>query len=103
VWSNNVDSKFNVGVAATNDAVHFVWQDTRNALGETGSEDIYTSSIPLTAEALGEESSGIPGWTLLLTALFGLGLGVAATVFLIRRREAAAPQAAPPRGSPARV
>lgn len=29
VWSNNIDSKFNVGVTATGDNVFFAWQDTR--------------------------------------------------------------------------
>ena len=36
VWSNDIDSKCNVAIAATNDEVFFAWQDTRNALGETG-------------------------------------------------------------------
>jgi hypothetical protein len=102
VWSNNIDSKFNVGVAATNEAVYFAWQDTRNALGETGSEDIYTSSVPLAAEATASGDSGIPGWTLILTGLFGLGVGVAVAWFLMRRRGDLAPEPAPPR-TPARV
>ena len=101
VWSNNIDSKFNVGVAATNDNVFFAWQDTRNALGETGSEDIYTSSVPLTPVTVGESDSGIPGWTLLLTGLFGLGLGVAVAWLLMRRREPDATSVA--RGTPARA
>jgi hypothetical protein len=92
-----------VGVAATNDAVHFVWQDTRHALGETGSEDIYTSSVPLAPTTTGDSGSGIPGWTLLLTGLFGLGLGVTLAWFLIRRRGDVAPEAVPSRGSPART
>jgi len=89
VWSNNIDSKFNVGIAATNKDVFFAWQDTRNALGESGSEDIYTSSVPLVPETVVENSSGIPGWTLVLTGLFGLGLGVAVAWFMMRRREPA--------------
>jgi hypothetical protein len=101
VWSNNIDSKFNVGVAATNDNVFFAWQDTRNALGETGSEDIYTSSVPLTPVTVGGSDSGIPGWTLLLTGLFGLGLGVVVSWLLIRRRDAET--TAVPRGTPSRA
>ncbi|HWI03516.1 MAG TPA: sialidase family protein, partial [Acidimicrobiales bacterium] len=100
VWSNNIDSKFNVGVAATDKEVYFAWQDTRNALGETGSEDIYTSSVPLAPETVEDYDSGIPGWTLLLTALFGLGLGVTIAWLLFRRQAAPAP-AAP--GTPARA
>lgn len=99
VWSNNVDSKFNVGVAATDKEAFFAWQDTRNALGETGSEDIYTSSVPLAPETVGNSDSGIPGWTLLLTGLFGLGLGVV-VAWLLFRRQSAGPA---PQGAPARV
>ena len=102
VWSNNIDSKFNVGVAATNEAVHFAWQDTRNALGETGSEDIYTSSVPLVAETTGDAGTGIPGWTLVLTGLFGLGVGVALAWFLMRRRGNVAPEPVTS-GAPVRV
>jgi hypothetical protein len=99
VWSNNIDSKFNVGVAATDKEAFFAWQDTRNALGETGSEDIYTSSVPLAPETVGDSRSGIPGWTLLLTGLFGLGLGVAVAWLLFRRQ----PGVAAPQGAPARA
>jgi hypothetical protein len=99
VWSNNIDSKFNVGVAATNDDVFFAWQDTRNAIGETGSEDIYTSSLPLDPIRAAESGSGIPGWTLVLTGLFGLGAGVALTAAMMRRR----PADAAPAGATARV
>lgn len=98
VWSNNIDSKFNVGVAATNDEVYFAWQDTRNALGESGSEDIYTSSVPLAPTVVEKSDSGIPGWTLLLTGLFGLGLGVVVAWLLFRRQSAGvAPQGVPVR------
>jgi hypothetical protein len=100
VWSNNIDSKFNVGIAATDDDVFFAWQDTRNAIGETGSEDIYTSSLPLEPIKVGDSGSGIPGWSLLLTGLFGLGLGVGLTSLMMRRSAGAAAAAAP---APARV
>jgi hypothetical protein len=100
VWSNNVDSKFNVGVAATDTEAFFAWQDTRNALGESGSEDIYTSSVPLAPTVVGDDDSGIPGWTLLLTGLFGLGLGVAVAWLLFRRQAAPAGAA---QGAPVRT
>lgn len=100
VWSNNIDSKFNVGVAATDTAVHFAWQDTRNALGETGSEDIYTSSVLLAAPTSTDGGSDIPAWTLLLTGLFGLGLGIAVAWLLMRRRGDAASEPVPG-GTPA--
>ena len=100
VWSNNIDSKFNVGVAATNDTAYFVWQDTRNALGETGSEDIYMASVPLAPTSLSASGSGIPGWTLVLTGLFGLGLGVLVAGLMVRRRGV---ETAPPRGVASRA
>ncbi|MDQ3575987.1 MAG: hypothetical protein M3404_13915 [Actinomycetota bacterium] len=48
-----------------------------------------------------ESDSGSPGWTLLLTGLFGLGLGVAVAWLLMRRRDAE--PAAAPRGTPSRA
>ncbi|MGH9277677.1 MAG: sialidase family protein [Acidimicrobiales bacterium] len=89
VWSNNIDSKFNVGIAATDDVVHFAWQDTRNAIGQSDSEDIYAASIPLTAASTGGEE-GIPGWTLFGTAALGLGLGIC-IAWLVARRKPAPP------------
>lgn len=94
VWSNNVDSKFNVGVAATNDAVYFAWQDTRNAIGQTDSEDIYSSSIPLKTTTTSVERSGIPGWALFGSGALGLGIGVCFAWVLGRRRPAASPATA---------
>jgi hypothetical protein len=91
VWSNNIDSKFNVGIASTDDAVFFAWQDTRNAIGSTDAEDVYAATLSLTgAEAVVREE-GVPGWTLLATAMLGLGLGVVIAYLVSRRRLAAAP------------
>jgi hypothetical protein len=101
VWSNNIDSKFNVGVAATDETVHFVWQDTRNALGETGSEDVYTSSVPLAPIKAGSDS-GIPGWTLALTTVFGMGVGVA-IAWLLMRQKGGVPKEPAMRGTSAKV
>jgi hypothetical protein len=103
VWSNNIDSKFNVGVAATDRDVFFAWQDTRNAIGQSDSEDVYFSSIPLKPVKVATSKGGIPGWTLALTTLFGLGLGVAIAWVLVRRRDAASPPQTTPKGAPARV
>jgi hypothetical protein len=103
VWSNNIDSKFNVGVAATDNAVYFAWQDTRNALGETESEDIYTSSVPLTPEKAATSDTGIPGWTLVLTGVFGLGVGVVVAWLLMRRRGGTASVPATPARTPTSV
>ena len=90
VWSNNIDSKFNVGVAATDEAVFFAWQDTRNAIGESNAEDIYASSINLTGSTVLVKHTGIPGWTLFGTAALGLGLGIGVAWVITRRRPGAA-------------
>ncbi len=34
VWSNGFSSRFNMGVASTNDSVYFAWQDSRNGTRE---------------------------------------------------------------------
>ena len=87
VWSNNIDSKFNVGIAATNNDVWFAWQDTRNAIGSTDSEDIYTASISLTGSlAAAAPDKGIPGWTLFGTAALGLGVGICLAWLIVRKR-----------------
>jgi len=103
VFANNIDSKFSVGVAATDNEVFFAWQDTRNAIGETNSEDIYFSSVPLKPVGVATSKGGIPGWTLALTTLFGLGLGVGIAWLMVRRRDAAGPPQAASKGAPARV
>jgi len=101
VWSNNIDSKFNVGVAATDSTVFFGWQDTRNAIGATDSEDIYASSIPLTALPAPARDEGIPAWALFGTGALGLGLGICIAWLLSRRKAptVTAPAAAS-RGAP---
>lgn len=40
VYSNNVDSKTNVGITSTDDQVYFAWQDSRNADRELQPEDV---------------------------------------------------------------
>jgi hypothetical protein len=61
------------------------------------------SSVPLhRVEAVEVKSSGIPGWTLALTGLFGLGLGVGVAGLLMRRRDDPARESVP-RATPARV
>jgi hypothetical protein len=104
VWSNNIDSKFNVGVAATDQAVFFAWQETRNAIGETDSEDVYVSSISLTGSPALVRNEGIPGWTLFGTAALGLGLGISVAWLVARRRTPAEGGSRPvPSGTPAKV
>ena len=58
--------------------------------------------MPLVPTTVNEGDSGIPGWTLLLTGLFGLGLGIVVAWLLILRRDAETTTGAA-RGTPARA
>lgn len=99
VWSNNIDSKFNVAIASTNDTVFVAWQDSRNALGDTGAEDVYTASVvlgsprPLVASSAG---SRVPGWLLVSVGVaLGLGGAGAAAWVAAARRSGQASEARP--------
>ena len=93
VWSNNVSASVAVGIASTNDAVYFGWQDPRAGANETQSEDVYFASLNLDGSTLPARSESTPRWAQLAagTAL-GLGLGMVLLWMLIRRdgRRAAA-------------
>ena len=76
--ASKFDSKFNVGIASSNDKVFFAWQDPRNAILDTDAEDVYVASLALdgkTAEVPGSTDRGVPGW-LLLGAGVMIGMGV---------------------------
>jgi hypothetical protein len=79
------DSKFNVGIASTNETVYFAWQDPRNAILDTDAEDVYTASLALdgkTAQLGAQTDRGAPGW-LLLGA--GVMVGMGLTMVLVWR------------------
>jgi hypothetical protein len=103
VWSNNIDSKANVGIAATKAEVYFAWQDTRNAIGTTDSEDIYAASISLTGSFTAPVDEGIPAWTLFGTAILGLGLGICVAWLIVRKRPPAATRLGAPTAEPVNV
>ncbi len=82
VYGGAIGSSINVGVASTDDAVFFAWQDSRNGRPATQAEDVYSASIRFTeTQAAASESSGddTNGWLLVLTGV-ALGAGVAMTV-----------------------
>ena len=86
MWSNNVHSHYNVGVASSNDAVYFAWQDSRNGNAENNSEDIYFASHLLTPSAVSvDNGSDVPAWVL-LGAGVALGMGAAMVVAFLRAR-----------------
>lgn len=86
VYSNEIDSKTNVGITSTDDKVYFAWQDSRNADRELQPEDIYTSVLAKNSTTLVANTSSVPRWWLLAAALLlGLGVGTA-TAWLLSRR-----------------
>ncbi len=74
VWGNNIDSHHNVGVASTEDATHFAWQDSRNGDPEAQAEDVYMAKLvhDSSADATGAGASRLL-WTV---------VGAAATLVL---------------------
>jgi len=80
------DSKFNVGVASSNDAVYFAWQDPRNAILDTDAEDVYTAALALDGKTaqigLPTENRGAPSWLFLAA---GVMLGMGLTMVLVWR------------------
>ncbi len=97
VWSNNYHSHTNLGIGSTDTAAYFAWQDSRNGGAETDAEDIYFASaiqaggdVRQANLAVAGSDDGLPAWAVAVTA-FAVGMGLAASVFLLlgRRRRAA--------------
>ncbi|HEX2028707.1 MAG TPA: sialidase family protein [Nitriliruptorales bacterium] len=88
VWSNNIDSKFNVGVASTDETVFVAWQDTRNAIGSTDAEDVYTATVQLNGvPAAAALTTRANLWWAPVGAAFVLGMGVSMLLaWLVTRR-----------------
>ncbi len=87
VYSNEIDSKTNVGIASTDDKVYFAWQDSRNANRDLQPEDIYTAVLAVDGAKLAVSSSAsFPRWWALAAfLLLGLGLGTVMASLLSRR------------------
>lgn len=95
VWSNNIDSKFNVGIASTDDAVYIAWQDTRNAIRDTDAEDVYMSSVRLNGVPAAVTGSAVPWWALMGAGLaLGMGISMVAAWLVMRRSGASSAPAA---------
>ncbi|HEX2028142.1 MAG TPA: sialidase family protein [Nitriliruptorales bacterium] len=92
VWSNNVHSHMSVGIASTDEGVHFAWQDTRNGDDDLQAEDVYAASAYHEAP---DDDTTTPS-ELSLAAAGGsgllLGMGVAMMIaWAVTRRHRANP------------
>lgn len=92
VWSNNIHSHMSVGIASTNEAASFAWQDTRNGNYQNEAEDVYTASALHGAED-GDGVSSSLMWSVLGG---GVGLALAGVVLLLGMRLAGRPSAGAP-------
>lgn len=86
VWSNNVDSHYNVGITSADDVVFFAWQDSRNGNRETNAEDIYVATLDLDGTAVQAASASVPWGLLALGVALGLGVGMVAVALFSRRQ-----------------
>ncbi len=86
VYSNNIDSKTNIGLASGDYEVHFAWQDSRNADRERQPEDVYTANLLLEGAVMNSSASAFPRIMVLGAVLvLGLGLGLFGGWLLSRR------------------
>lgn len=84
VWSNNVHSHSNVGIASTGTSVYFAWQDSRNA-GAGGAEDIYFAAVKFPVDEE-EDDDPVPAWAVIgAAAAIGMGLTIVFALAISRR------------------
>lgn len=96
VWSNNMHSHTNVGIATTDDVVYMTWQDSRAGDEVTQAEDVYFATVRLSGaeEAAATTPAGVPWWLVAGAALL-LGMGIAAVIAgAFARRSGRAPATA---------
>ncbi len=87
VWSNNVDSRFNVGLASSAEVAYVAWQDSRNGRRDTNAEDVYMTSVHLDGKvATGSQAAGPRTWlTLGAGVALGMGIAMVGAVVVTRR------------------
>ena len=95
IFSNNVGSHHNIGMASTNDKVWLAWQDSRNGNTLTGAEDIYAAMVRV-GGATGESAGGGTDWgtsagAVAAAVVVGMGIGMVGLWLGTRRRSTAAP------------
>ncbi|HWB72694.1 MAG TPA: sialidase family protein, partial [Egibacteraceae bacterium] len=105
VWSNNVHSHMSVGIASTDDAVYFAWQDSRNGNEANQAEDIYMAAVRHAGPATAAPG-GVPARMALAAGGAGVALGMGIAMLIAwavarRRVTATAAEAAAPSEVPA--
>ncbi len=60
VWGNNIDSNHNMGVASTEGATYFAWQDSRNGDPVAQAEDIYMTKFVRGSSAVASGAGASP-------------------------------------------
>ncbi|MBW3626314.1 MAG: glycoside hydrolase [Actinobacteria bacterium] len=87
VWSNGVDSRFNVGLTSGDEVAHLAWQDSRNGRPDTGAEDVYMASVHLDGTVSADsDRSGLAVWALVAAGVaLGMGIAMVAGVVVTRR------------------
>lgn len=87
VWSNNVHSHTNVGVASTGDGAFLAWQDSRNGDAETDAEDVYFASVGLDGDLplAAARTGAAPLWVVAVAGVaLGMGAAMIAAWLLVR-------------------
>lgn len=84
VWSNNIHSHMSVGIASTDNAAYFAWQDTRNGNDENQAEDVYFAPAYHSADTAVTEDPKLM-WAIIGS---GVALAIGGVVLLIGTRMA---------------
>ena len=87
MWSNNVHIHAHLGIASSDEAVYFAWQDTRNGNREFQSEDVYFASARFTESEPEDDDAGVPPAVRIgAGVLLGMGLSMLIVLAVSRRR-----------------
>lgn len=94
VWGNNIESNDSVGIASTNDAAYFAWQDSRAGSPRAQAEDVYTAKLAYGRAGVAGDGDSDAVWAFLGA---GAALALGGLVLLAGTRLA---RRAPPEGVP---
>ncbi len=83
------------GIASTDSAVYFAWQDARAGANEGESEDVYFATLVHDRSALVvDDKDSVPGWAEIVSGVaLGLGVGMVVVWAIARRARQTTPAA----------